>query len=99
MHKTHGFGGLVAASVLASVLSVAGLWLVHTFVISPEPAFAQETGLADVVLYAGPRGDSGTDESFIFYNAKTGDIWVYRNRKLRVRYRLAELGADMERLD
>ena len=98
MHKTHSFGGVVAASVLASVLSVAGLWFVHSVVISPEPAFAQRPGSADVVLYAAPRGDSGTDESFIFYNTKTGDIWVYRNKKLRTRYRLTELGADLEKL-
>lgn len=98
MHKIHGFGGIVAAAVLASVLSVAGLWLLHTVIISPEPAFAQRPGSPDVVLYAAPRGDSGTDESFIFYNSRTGDLWVYRNRKLRERYRLTELGADLEKV-
>ena len=98
MHKTHSFGGVVGASVLASVLSVATLWFVHTVVISPEPAFAQRPGSPDVVLYAAPRGESGNDESFIFYSTKTGDIWVYRNRKLRDRYRLTELGADLEKV-
>lgn len=98
MHKAHSFGAVVATSVLASILSVAALWFMHTIAVSPEPAFAQAPGSPDIVLYAGPRGDSGNDESFIFYSPKTGDIWVYRNRKLRTRYRLTELGADMERL-
>ena len=94
----NSFGGVVAASVLASVLGVATLWFVQTVVISPEPAFAQRSGSHDVVLYAAPRGSEGNDESFIFYNTKTGDIWVYRNKKLRDRYRLTELGADLEKV-
>jgi hypothetical protein len=98
MHNSHSFGGIFAASVLASVLSVAGLWLLHAVVVAPEPAFAQRPGSPDVVLYTAPRGESGSDESFIFYNARTGDLWVYRNRKLRERYRLTELGADLEKV-
>jgi hypothetical protein len=98
MHKTYSFRGVITASVLASVLSVAALWFVYTVVISPDPAFAQRSGSPDVVLYAAPRGVDGSDESFIFYNTKTGDIWVYRDRKLRDRYRLTELGEDLEKV-
>jgi hypothetical protein len=97
MHKTYSFRSVVAASVLASMLSVAAIWFAHSVVISPEPAFAQEPNSPDVVLYAMPRGSEGKDESFIFYSAKTGDIWVYRDQKFRDHYRLTSLGADMEK--
>jgi hypothetical protein len=97
MHKTHSFGSVVAASVLASILSVAAFWFLQTAVISPETAFAQKPGSPDVVLYAGPRGHDDR-ESFIFYNAKSGDLWVYRNKKLLEHYRLTDLGADLEKL-
>ena len=98
MREIHRFGGVIAASVLASVLSVAALWFVHAAVISPEPALAQGPGSPDVVLYATPLGETGSHESFIFYDSKTGDIWVYRDRKLRDRYRLTQLGADLEKV-
>ena len=96
MHKTYSFRGVVAAAVLASVLSVSALWLAHTLAISPSPAFAEGPTSPDVVLYAMPRGSEGKDESFIFYKAETGDIWVYRDYKFREHYRLTKLGVDME---
>ena len=99
MQKTLGFGGVVAASVLASVLSVAALSFVQAVVISPEPAFAQGPGSPDVVLYAAPRSEGGDNESFIFHDKKTGDLWVYRDRKIREHYRIKELGIDLEQID
>jgi hypothetical protein len=99
IHEAHSSRSVVGTSVLASVLSVTALWLVHAVVISPESAFAQKPGSSDVVLYAMPRGSEGKDESFIFYNTKTGDLWVYRNHKFRNHYRLNELGADLENIE
>lgn len=99
MHEAHSFRSVVGTSVLASVVSVAALWYVHAVVISPEPAFAQSPASPDVVLYAMPRGSEGKDESFIFHNPKTGDLWVYRDHRLREHYRLTELGTDMEKFD
>lgn len=97
MHQAHSFRSVVAAAVLASVPSVAAFWFVHAVVISPASVLAQQPGAPDVVLYAAPRGD-GDDESFIFYDKSTGDLRVYRDRKIRVHYRLTELGADLEKI-
>lgn len=90
---------VVAASVAASVLTVAALWLAHAALVSPNRAFAQQSRPQDAVLYAMPRGSEGKDESFIFYDAETGDIWVYRDHKFRNRYRLTTLGEDMKKFD
>jgi hypothetical protein len=98
--KTHSFRDIVAASVLASILSVAALWFVQAVLISPQPAYAQQgPSSTDVVLYASPRTEDGTDESFIFYNTKSGDLWVYRNQKIKRHYRVKELGIDLERIE
>lgn len=97
--NTHAFRDTVAASILASVLSVAALSVVQHVFISPEPAFAQTPVTSDVVLYAAPRSESGDNESFIFYDKKSGDLWVYRNRKIREHYRVKELGADLEKIE
>lgn len=97
MHETHSFRGVVAASVLASVLSVTALWLAHAVVISPAPVFAQRPTAGDAVFHTMPRGSS-EDVSFIFYNPEAGEIWVYRDHKLKNHYRLTALGTDMEKL-
>ena len=98
MPKTHRFRDVVAASFPASVLSVAALWFVQAVVISPEPAFAQGPSSTHVVLYTAPRGD-GDEESFIFYDTVAGDLWVYRNQKIRRHYQVEELGVDLERIE
>lgn len=72
MHQAHSFRRVVVASVAASLLSVAALLFVQAVAISPEPAFARQPIAPDVALYAMPRGSEGEDESFIFYNAKSG---------------------------
>ena len=62
-------------------------------------AYAQEQLQNEgIVLYAGPRRDTMKDESFIFYNPKTGDIWVYRNDDLKERYRVSQLGEKLEKI-
>ena len=98
MPNTLTFRGVVATSILASALTVAALWLLHSVVVSPKPAWAQQAVDPDVVLYAGPR-ESSSDESFIFHNSKTGDIWVYKDHKLKNHYRLRTLGEDLEKVD
>ena len=98
MHSTR-FRDLVTASVLASAVTLAACWLGYSAVVAPEPAFARSPVPPDVVLHAMPRGSEGKNESFIFYNAKTGDIWVYRDYKFRDHYRLTALGENMEQIE
>lgn len=97
MEKTYSFRSVVAASVLAAVLSLAAFWLLHAAVLAPEPVWAQSSTSPGIVLYAAPAASDS--ETFIFHDTHTGDIWVYRNRKFKRRYRLSDLGSDMERLD
>ncbi len=99
MHKTYSFGGVVAASILASAFSMAAFSFVEAAVTSPEPAYAESPVPRNVELYAMPRGSEGKNESFIFYNEKTGDIWVYRDFKFRDHYQLKELGKNMDQIE
>lgn len=62
-------------------------------------AYAQEQLQTEgIILYAGPRRDTMKDESFIFYNPTTGDLWVYRNDDLKERYRVSKLGEKLEKI-
>jgi hypothetical protein len=45
------------------------------------------------------RKDDHVDESFFFYNAKTGDIWVYQEDKPKEHYRVVALGEKLQKLN
>ena len=88
-----GFALLVA--VFSSFLSISAIHL-----LVPEVTIAQEVGgnMGKTILYAGPRRDTMKDESFIFYNPDTGDLWVYRNKDFKKHYQLTNLGENLEEL-
>jgi hypothetical protein len=45
------------------------------------------------------RKDDHVDESFFFYNSKTGDIWVYQEDKPKEHYRVVSLGEKLKKLN
>ena len=81
----------LASSMLTIVLERA---------LHPATVDAQQAPpvLQDHVLYAAPRGDDGTGESFIFANPRTGDIWVYENQNVKEHYRVVAVGQKLEEL-
>ena len=45
------------------------------------------------------RKDDHVDESFFFYNAKTGDIWVYQEDKPKEHYRVVAVGEKLQKVN
>ena len=45
------------------------------------------------------RKDDHVDESFFFYNSKTGDIWVYQEDKPKEHYRVVAIGEKLQKLN
>lgn len=83
--------------VLATVLATIG---VQQLLIPGEGLLAQEVSVfGDYAIYAGVRRDTEKNESFIFVNPKTGDIWVYQDTKVKEHYRLTAVGQDLEEID
>lgn len=93
MRKGLGLSLLVVAAVLATI-GIEHLLL-------PNGALqAQEVSVfGDHVVYAGVRRDTEKNESFIFVNPKTGDIWVYEDTKVKEHYRLIAVGQDLQKID
>ncbi len=88
---------------LKLVLTVAALSILGTLALEQlalfRPVQAQQAGsVGDFVLYAGVRRDTEKNQSFIFHNPKTGDIWVYEDAKVTDHYRLGRVGEDLEKL-
>jgi hypothetical protein len=86
---------LVVVALASSLLTIVLERALH-----PAAAYAQQAPpiLQDHVLYAAPRGEDGTSESFIFANPRTGDIWVYENQNVKEHYRVVAVGQKLEQL-
>lgn len=84
-----------AAMLAALVATVVAVFVLHFTLPSVRAASVVPDG---ITLYAGPRRDTMKDESFIFYDSNTGEIWVYRNEKLKERYQVVQLGEELRRV-
>lgn len=83
---------LVLTVALASIL---GTLAVEHLAFAPVQA---QTMVGDFALFAGVRRDTEKNQSFIFHNPKTGDIWVYEDAKVTDHYRIGKVGEDLERV-
>lgn len=89
-------------SIMKMVLGAAiGASLVYAgmTVGSPPRAMAQVTGgvFGGYTLSASPRKDTDKNESFIFVNQETGDIWIYMDANPREHYRFKKIGEPLEK--
>jgi hypothetical protein len=74
--------------------------LVERVVFCPPAAEAQAApALEGFQFTAQHRKDDHVDESFFFYNPKTGDIWVYQEDKPKEHYRVVSIGEKLQKLD
>jgi len=99
MKKNYALTYLLFVAVIASVLSFFMI-IAFSQIINVSPAFALQANedTQQLILYAGARRDTEKDESFIFYNKQTGDIWVYRNAKFKIHYRVSSMGQNLEKI-
>ena len=88
---------LIAAVMVAAGSSITTVML---DTLRATPATAQSSGspTEGLILYAGPRRDTFKNESYIFFNPKTGDLWVYRNEKFEKHLRVTVMGEKMEKI-
>lgn len=99
MKRKFTFLQLFMVAILASMISLSILVLYDEFMTGSK-LFASndfESG-NDIALYASPRRDTQKDESFIFFNRETGDLWVYRNEKFKEHYRVGAMGQNLEKV-
>ena len=89
-------------AMAAVALTSSAATLLLDSVLRPYPVVAQQQeqqGPAEgLTLYAYHRRASHVKQGFIFYNVRTGDIWVYDDKNAKEHYRVTEMGQDMEKL-
>ena len=74
--------------------------LVERLVLRPPAAEAQSTAALEGIQFTPQhRKDDHVDESFFFYNSRTGDIWVYQEDKPKEHYRVVSLGEKLQKLN
>jgi hypothetical protein len=89
---------------LKLTLAVAAISIIGTLVFEHLALFSsslqaqQASSVGDFVLFAGVRRDTEKNQSFIFHNPKTGDIWVYEDAKVTDHYRIGKVGENLEKL-
>jgi hypothetical protein len=87
---------LLAIALVASAVTL----LVEHMVFHPPATRAQaESALEDYQFTPQHRKDDHVDESFFFYNRKTGDIWIYQEDKPKEHYRVVALGEKLQKLN
>ena len=87
---------LLAVALGASALTL----LVERIVFNPPATKAQSaTALENFQFTAQHRKDDHVDESFFFYNSKTGEIWVYQEDKPKEHYRVISIGEKLQKLN
>ena len=90
---------LATLLIVALGASAATLLVEHLF-FHPRAVEAQSvSGLESYQFIAQHRKDDHVDESFFFYNPKTGDIWVYQEDKPKEHYRVLSLGEKLKKLN
>jgi hypothetical protein len=74
--------------------------LVDHMVFHPVTIEAQSApSLEGIQFTPQHRKDDHVDESFFFYNSKTGDIWVYQEDKPKEHYQVVTLGEKLKKLN
>ena len=102
MKINHSFNQiLITAVCTASVVTflIFGLGNVPSLLTKTVQA-AESVGPGQgYTVYAGPRG-RGTqeNETFVFYNEASGDIFVYHNEEMKKHYRLRRVGQDLQKI-
>ena len=87
---------LLAVALGASAMTL----LAEHMIIHPPKAEAQAaSALESYQFIAQHRKDDHIDESFFFYNPKTGDIWVYQEDKPKEHYRVVTMGEKLQKLN
>ena len=87
---------LLAVALGASAVTL----LVERVVFRPPATEAQAApALEGFQFSAQHRKDDHVDESFFFYNSKTGEIWVYQEDKPKEHYRVISIGEKLQKLN
>jgi hypothetical protein len=74
--------------------------LVERMVFHPSATEAQATSALEGFQFTPQhRKDDHVDESFFFFNPKTGDIWVYQEDKPKEHYRVITIGEKLQKLN
>jgi hypothetical protein len=83
-------GAVAVASSLTTVATLA--------IVRPAPVYAMPAqGTSGLTLYAYHRdGNDQKDQGFIFFDQKSGDIWVYDNENVKEHYRVKAMGQALE---
>ena len=90
---------LVLLLLVALGASAVTLLLEH-MVFHPPAAQAQAAPALEGLQFTPQhRKDDNVDESFFFYNPKTGDIWVYQEDKPKEHYRVVTIGEKLQKLN
>ena len=97
MKKTYSFVQMILASAVASTLVIVVLVGAEKS-FSVSPIFAQDSGSNDLILYANSAKDTDKWQSFIFYDKKTGDLWVYSDEKFKEHYKFVGVGQDLQKI-
>jgi len=74
--------------------------LVEHMVFHPFATEAQAASALEGIQFTPQhRKDDHVDESFFFFNPKTGDIWVYQEDKPKEHYRVVSMGEKLQKLN
>ena len=94
--RNNSLAVLLTVALAASALTL----MVERMVFHPPSAEAQAApALEGFQFTAQHRKDDHVDESFFFYNPKTGDIWVYQEDKPKEHYRVVSIGEKLQKLN
>ena len=87
---------LLMVALVASAVTV----VVERMVFHPPAVEAQAaSALEGYQFIAQHRKDDHVDESFFFYNPKTGDIWIYQEDKPKEHYQVVAIGEKLKKLN
>jgi hypothetical protein len=85
---------MLAVATVSSLTTVAAVSVLH-----PTDVVAQQSQSSSAVtMYAYHRKDTDKDQGFIFFDAKSGDIWVYDNENVKEHYKVGTLGANLTKV-
>jgi len=87
--------------LLTVALGASALTLLVERVLFNPPATKAQSAMAleNFQFTAQHRKDDHVDESFFFYNVKTGDIWIYQEDKPKEHYRVVAIGEKLQKLN
>jgi hypothetical protein len=86
--------------LIVALGSSAATLLLDRMVIHPGTAEAQAAPALEGYQFTPQhRKDDHVDESFFFYNPKTGDIWIYQEDKPKEHYRVVAIGEKLQKLN